>query len=64
MRKGVDMLTAPELLKLEMPLVRQINRELESNGYIKGTKEYYSVFNSTHTFYRKFGFINREGQNV
>ena len=58
------MLTAPELLKLEMPLVRQINRELESNGYTKGTKEYYSVFNYTLAFYRKFGFINREGQNV
>ena len=59
--RGFDMLTAPELLKLEMPLVRQINRELESNGYTKGTKEYYSVFNSTLVFYRKFGFINREG---
>ena len=55
------MLTAPELLKLEMPLVRQINRELESNGYTKGTREYYSVFNYTLAFYRKFGFINREG---
>lgn len=48
-------MTAPELLKAQMPLVRRIEAELASNGYIKGTEEYRKVFDSSLAFYRRFG---------
>jgi hypothetical protein len=46
---------APELLKAEIPLVRQIEQELEQHGYEKGTEEYRKVFNHMLSFHRKFG---------
>lgn len=48
-------MTAPELLKEQMPLVRRIEAELASHGYIKGTEEYNEQFDHSLAFYRKFG---------
>lgn len=47
---------APELLKQQMPMVRQIEKELAANGYQKGTEEYTKMFNHALSYYRKFGF--------
>lgn len=48
-------MTAPEMLKAMMPLVRRIESKLAANGYIKGTKEYNEQFDHSLAFYRKFG---------
>jgi hypothetical protein len=52
---------APELLKAEMPLVRHIEKELASNGYVKGTAEYDEHFKHAMSYYRKFGFNKDQG---
>ena len=52
-------MTAPELLRAEMPLVRRIVADLTAHGYVKGTAEYNSVFNSTLNYYRKFGWTTQ-----
>lgn len=49
-------MTAPELLKAEMPLVRFIERELVECGYVKGTEAYNETFDDLLSFYRKFGW--------
>lgn len=48
-------MTAPELLKLEMSLVRYIEQQLTSYGYVKGTTEYDIMFKHQINMYRKFG---------
>jgi len=48
--------TAPELLKAQMPMVRQIEKNLAAYGYEKGTKEYQEAFDVELAYYRKFGF--------
>ena len=48
-------MTALELLKLEMTLVRHIEQELMVHGYKPGTSEYNTVFKHTIAMYRKFG---------
>lgn len=52
---AIILMTAPELLKLEMPLVRHIEQELMVHGYKPGTSEYNTVFKHTIAIYRKFG---------
>lgn len=47
-------MTAPELLKAEMPLVRQCEANLVGYGYTKGTNEWYKAFNVEIAFYRQF----------
>jgi hypothetical protein len=47
---------APELLRAEMPLVRMIKAELLRYGYQEGTAEYREAFDSSISFYRKFGW--------
>lgn len=49
-------MTAPELLKAQMPLVRCIERTLAAYGYVAGTAEYTDHFNHAMNFYRKFGW--------
>lgn len=53
---------APELLKAEMPLVREIERSMEEHGYVKGTEEYKKVFDHMLSFHRKFGNAERINQ--
>lgn len=48
-------MNAPELLKIEMLLVRKIENELAHYGYAKGTTEYVECFNHMLAFCRKFG---------
>jgi N-acetyl-anhydromuramyl-L-alanine amidase AmpD len=48
-------MSAPELLKAAMPMVRAIENELAHYGYAKGTSEYAEHFNNMLAFYRKFG---------
>lgn len=52
---GVSEATAPELLKAEMPLVRQIETELHAGGWEKGTEEYDKAMKDSLAFHRKFG---------
>jgi len=48
---------APELLKAMLPSIRRIETHLVSLGYVKGTKEFETVFNHTLAFQRKFGVL-------
>jgi len=48
-------MTAPELLKAEMPLVRLVERNLIGYGYIKGTPEWFQAFGTELAYYRQFG---------
>lgn len=47
-------MTAPELLKRQMPLIREIEGILEFHGYTKGTPEWSEMFNYQILFYRMF----------
>ncbi len=47
-------MTAPELLKAQMPTIRQIERNLSAYGYVKGTPEWAKAFDTELAFYRKF----------
>mgnify|MGYP003634645373 CR=1 FL=1 len=47
-------MTAPELLKAQMPLVRQVEANLHGYGYIKGTAEWREAFDTEITYYRQF----------
>jgi hypothetical protein len=47
-------MTAPELLKQQMPLVREIESILDLHGCTKGTPEWLEMFNHQLAFYRKF----------
>jgi hypothetical protein len=49
-------MTAPELLKEQMPLVRRIEINLAGYGYVKGTAEYDKMFKFELAYYRKFGW--------
>lgn len=49
-------MTAPELLKAEMPLVRRIRLDLAEHGYEVGTAEYNTVFDHMLAFHRWFGW--------
>jgi hypothetical protein len=49
-------MTAPELLREQMPLVRRIVADLEANGYTKGTAEYNAMFDDMIKFHRWFGW--------
>lgn len=53
-------MTAPELLRKEMPLVRRIVADLEANGYTKGTAEYTAMFDDMIKFHRWFGWTVKE----
>ena len=48
-------MTAPELLKAQMPLVRQCEANLKGYGYIKGTTEWHEAFGVEIAYYRQFG---------
>lgn len=50
-------MTAPELLKAQMPAVRQIEANLMLYGYTKGTPEWYAAFDIEITFFRWVGAI-------
>ena len=47
-------MTAPELLKRQMPMIREIESNLEFYGYTKGTPEWKEMFKYQLAFYRKF----------
>ena len=49
-------MTAPELLKAQMPLVRQIEANLAAYGYKNSDEDYVKAFNTELAYYRKFGF--------
>lgn len=48
-------MSAPDLLKAMIPMIRYIENHLESLGYVKGSKEFEQVFNHAISFERKFG---------
>lgn len=50
------MMTAPELLKAEMPLVRMIEANLAGYGYSKTDTDYIEHFNYELAYYRQFGW--------
>jgi hypothetical protein len=47
-------MNAPELLKRQMPTVREIESICEFYGYYKGTPEWKEMFDYWILFYRKF----------
>ena len=47
-------MTAPELLRQQMPMVREIEANLERLGYERGTPEWRQMFDYDLAFYRKF----------
>lgn len=49
-------MTAPELLKQQMPLVRRIDTDLLALGYVKGSAEYDAMFTDMVKFHRWFGW--------
>ena len=49
-------MTAPELLKAQMPMVRQVIKNLHGYGYIEGTSDWFKAFNTEVVFYQIFGF--------
>jgi len=51
----VQIMTAPELLAREMPLVRMIEKQLSVYTY-DSREEYMRVFDSSIAFYRMFGW--------
>jgi hypothetical protein len=58
-------MTAPELLKAQMPMIREIESSLEYHGYIKGTIEWDQMFRDMIGFYRKFSrFDTRPNQST
>ena len=52
------MLSAPQLLRAEMPLVRYINQELAQNGILPDSEDYIEHFNMSIKYYRQFGNID------
>lgn len=50
-------MSAPELLKAQMPLVRLVEANLASYGYVKGTEEYSKAFEIELAFFRKYAII-------
>lgn len=56
-------MTAPELLKREMPLVRRIVADLAAHGYVQGTKEYEAMFTDMVKFHRWFGWSVQQGES-
>ena len=57
-------MTAPELLAQEMPLVRRINDDLKTHGYIEGTAEHAKMFVDMIKFHRWFGWrIQTQGES-
>ena len=52
-------MTAPELLKAQMPLVRRVRANLAEYGYTIGTPEYDHAFRVEIDYYRKFGWYVR-----
>lgn len=48
------MMSAPELLKAQMPTVRQVEANLRGYGYVKGTPEWVGAFNTELAYYRQF----------
>ena len=55
MHRPNQLVTAPDLLKAEMPTVRMIEARLSTYGYIKGTPEWSQAFDRELAFHRKFG---------
>jgi len=49
-----ETMNAPQLLRKEVQLVRMIEQELAQYNY-NSLEEYNAVFDSTLSFYRKFG---------
>lgn len=46
--------SASELLRRQMPMVREINNNLKVYGYVEGTDEWEHAFGTELSFYRKF----------
>ena len=51
-------LTAPELLKAEMPLVRYVERELTQHGVKRTDPDYDKKFEMAIKFHRQFSNID------
>ena len=47
-------MTAAELMKRQMPMIREIESILDFYGYTRGTPEWSEMFNYQILFYRKF----------
>lgn len=47
-------MTAPELLKAQMPVVREIEGSLLKDGYLQGTPEWQVAFDTAMRFHRWF----------
>ena len=48
-------MTAPEMLKAELPLHRHIEKELANHGHEKGTKEYKEKYDNALAYYNRTG---------
>lgn len=48
-------MTAPEMLKAELPLHRHIEKELANHGHEKGTKEYKEQYDNALAYYNRTG---------
>ena len=57
-------MTAPEMLKAELPLHRHIEKELANHGHEKGTKEYKEQYDNALAFYNRFGAPKGRGKQT
>jgi hypothetical protein len=57
-------MTAHELLKEQMPLVRRVEANLQAYGYKKGDADYNHAFETEIKYYRKFGWTVSKGEGV
>lgn len=57
-------MTAPELLALEMPLVRRITADLLALGYVEDSAAYNAMFTDMVKFHRWFGWsVQPQGES-
>ena len=59
-KEYVTEVSAPELLKAQMPLVNHIHKLVTSYGHTKGTPEYNKSFDELLAYHRKFGFTGND----
>ena len=52
-------MTAPELLREQMPVVRRIDADLLALGYTQGSSEYHKMFADMMAYYRQFNWPNK-----
>lgn len=53
-------MTAPDLLKAQMPVVRQVEKNLSSYGYTRKDMNWWKAYNIELGYYHRFGYTPSE----